>query len=384
MDLRHKLIAIATLFGLSLTVNVTFCVWCIQQYYQPLVTVFGESPSIVHDSAGAGGFRVLASSPDGAGAAVFAGHTVVYTLFANAIVGLILLLVILRLSSRWFLRPVVWFREAAEQLGAGNWSFRVNLPTRDEFGVLGRQIDAMASTIARMEEESAAFEQREVGREAARYVMHNMRGPLTSVRWLAEANLMEVEAGSRFEGVERGILEAVDQALDGLQRHRHILDASPSVANRVCVQSLIDEVLENVRTTLPGGSPVIETEVDPEGMCVAVNRHHFKALLERLICHAAEVAGTSQSVRVEVRPAEEDTAHWELKIAPIAFGRTGSGKGEVRGPSRDSDSGVACLQLVRKVVDMHMGRYEVVDGDDGSEILMLTIPWLKEEARPDG
>ena len=182
MDLRHKLVVIATLFGLSLTTDVGFCAWCIQKYYQPLVTAFAESPAAPF-SANAG------SSPAAAELTAFSGAlpgpAVMSSLAANAAVGLTLLLVILRLSNRWFLRPVACVREAAEQLGEGNWAFRVRLPSNDEFGSLGRRINNMASMIGQMQDESAAYERSEVGKEAARCVVHNIRGPLTSIRWLA-------------------------------------------------------------------------------------------------------------------------------------------------------------------------------------------------------
>jgi len=181
MTLRHKFGSLALIYVVSLIVNVILCAWCILAYHHAtLESLSGtqtEPDSVefaVHDE----------SASDGSGEAVPVQEAtenresdILQILLLNALCGLALALLGLRLVKRWVSRPVAALREAAIAIGQGIFAHRVPVASRDELGLLAGEVNHMAATVVTMQDRLIEQERRLVAGQALRCVVHNIRSP---------------------------------------------------------------------------------------------------------------------------------------------------------------------------------------------------------------
>jgi len=200
MTLRHKFGLLALLYAITLAANVALCSWSLLLYYQTFMAhVEPTNVQVSHESLAA---RILA---------------------INAACGVGVGLLGLRLVRRWVMTPVAGLRAAALELGKGNLSCRAPVISRDELGQLAVEINSMASSIVHMQSRIVEQERRAVAAQALRCVIHNIRSPLTGVRWLAEAITMRDDVDPQTAQGQARIMQAVDEVLSWLQEFRESL-----------------------------------------------------------------------------------------------------------------------------------------------------------------
>ncbi len=230
MRLRHKFGLLALLYGVTLAANVTLCAWCLLLYYQSFLGQASAEarlpiwPGSPPDPAPGDLEAAESADPDMDGSAWLGQADVAAILAANGLCGVALGALGLRLGRRWVMSPVANLRRAAEEFGHGHLSHRAAVASRDELGELAATLNAMAASILRMQAELVEQERRKVAAQALRCIVHNIRSPLTGVRWLAEAVTMRpgVDADTlRDQGL---IVEAVDGVLSWLQEFRKSLE----------------------------------------------------------------------------------------------------------------------------------------------------------------
>jgi methyl-accepting chemotaxis protein len=221
MTLRHKFGMLALMYAIALATNVALCSWSLLLYYQtfmgqtaaePFTTVAAETRQpVVEESAVTGNW--------------FSNEALaVQVLAINAACGIGVGLLGLRLVRRWVLLPVAQLRESAVELGRGDLSHRARVSSRDELGSLATEVNEMASNIVRMQSELVEQERRQVAAQALRCIVHNIRSPLTGVRWLAEAITMRHDVDAETVSEQGRIMQAVDGILSWLQGFRESLE----------------------------------------------------------------------------------------------------------------------------------------------------------------
>lgn len=230
MKLRHKFGLLAFLYVITLAANFALCSWCLLLYYRSfLERRSAEAPSI---NAVNGEWRDDRHSGSAAGIANMDGPgpgdssrsdteaTILRILGGNALCGLGLGFLGLRLARRWVIQPIASLRDAASELGRGNLLYRIRASSRDELGELANDVNDMASSIVAMQAQLVEQERRLVAGQVLRCVVHNIRSPLTGIRWLAEAIGMRDDIDVETARRQGRIVEIVDRVLAWLQRFR--------------------------------------------------------------------------------------------------------------------------------------------------------------------
>ena len=112
-----------------------------------------------------------------------------------------LALLLMWVLSRRIVGPVEALTGAARRMGAGDWSARVPVQSRDEIGDLGQAFNAMAESLARNET---------LRRQLVSDVAHELRTPLTNLH-------------AQLEAIEDGLVPANAESLRSLHEETLLL-----------------------------------------------------------------------------------------------------------------------------------------------------------------
>ncbi len=342
MTLRHKFGSLAFVYLVALTVNMVLCLWGLLVYYNSLLA----------------GFAVPDASTEPTEARIL------QILMLNTLCGLGLALLGLRLAQRWVNRPVADLREAAAQIGRGNWGHRIRVRSRDELGLLAGEVNEMAATVADMQRRLVEQEKRAVATQTVRCVVHNIRSPLTGIRWLAEAIAMRPDAPPPVAQGQARIVEVVDQALGWLQRFRDALSKASLNIEPVRIADLVAQIVESSPARAEDETTRIRTLVSPDLGEVRVDRAQFRSALEALLAWAVAVR-PSGPVNLTAQRTGSGQAAWRLTLA--------TGPREPLSEGEQASGGMGELAMAERVIQFHGGQFELNRGPDSSR-LTITLP----------
>jgi two-component system, OmpR family, sensor kinase len=321
--------------------------------------------------------------PDGGGHAVFASPGRQPDLRRPLLV-LAAILVALAMGSvplaRSIAAPVERLTRAAEALGAGDLSTRVNLGGRGQVGALGRAFDEMAERLERL----VRSEQ-----ELLANVSHELRTPLARIRvaleLAAEGDLVKArrylaEIGADLDELDHLIADVLaaarlDLAASGaaLPLRRERLDPGPVLA----------AAAERFRAAWPGRT----LEVDVAGTLPPLDGDAglLRRLLGNLLDNAAKYSeppapvtlvarGGAAGLELEVRDRGIGVDAADLPRLFTPFFRTDRSRGRGTG-------GVGLgLALARRIAEAHGGAIAVEGRDGGGTTFRLTLPAARAAA----
>ncbi len=353
MNLRHKFGLLAFLYVITLSANFALCSWCLLLYYHSFLEQrASESAGVIESEESSQPEGSTMDSPQ-----VQPAHEayILRVLGINAVCGLAVGFVGLRLVKRWVIRPVESLRDAAIEIGSGNLSYRIAAPAGDELGELGDEVNTVAASIVTMQGQLVEHERRQVAGQALRCVVHNIRSPLTGIRWLAEAIGMRQDLDPKTAQTQNRIVEIVDRVLTWLQGFRESLAAVSLQVREVHVSSVITTVVEACTETASKRRIGIETRVTDVSQ-VRIEPAQFTSALHVLMQNVVARTAMEQSVKLQVGRSKQLPGYWQIVIEcgmpPGVKGTSG------RSPPIDHDD----LSMAERVVRLHGGRIQWEDG----------------------
>lgn len=204
-------------------------------------------------------------------------------------------------------------------------------------------------------------------REVARRVAHEMKNPLTPVRF-AVSQLSRTATPEQQEALE--VLRAESGRLEGLARDFANLGRLPEgPAAEVDLGELLDELL---RTSLPEGMQ--------SGLSLASNTPHIlghydalRRVFANLIRNSVEACGGTGTLDVTVRGLGDSVM---VSIADHGPGIPAADRPRVFEPyfTRKADGTGLGLAIVKQVVDLHRGAIEVQETPGGGATFVITLP----------
>jgi signal transduction histidine kinase len=379
MTLRHKFGSLALIYVVSLIVNVIFCAWCILAYHHATLEslsgtrieldsvgiVAGEEPATTESSAGTTLVQAMTEEHESG---------ILRILLLNALCGLALALLGLRLVKRWVSRPVAALREAAVEIGQGNFSHRVPVASRDELGLLAGEVNNMAATVVTTQDRLIEQERRLVAGQALRCVVHNIRSPLTGIRWLAEAVAMRKDVDGQFRDRQNRIVQLVDDILAWLQGFRDSLAAASLQVKPVRIAAVFQELVRSVADLAKERDIVVEQ--DPSAsyeVCIDIGQ--ARPALEALLRCALTCCTRGQTVRLSAERDERPQRLWRLIITCGDRHPGQPDKVRTAAPDRSRLGQLerGDLKMAERAIQMHGGQLEV-RGDSGRCRFVVTLP----------
>jgi signal transduction histidine kinase len=274
------------------------------------------------------------------------------------------------LVRRWIVQPVEVLREAAERIGSGDLSYRVDVAGSDELAALSHDVNEMAVTLAQMQDERVERERLAAVGEMARRIVHNLRKPLSGIRALAETTRTELPADSDLVEVQDRIMRAVDRFEAWL---RDVLRASSPLdlqIHEVAIEQWVREVLDahEPEAQMRGVSLVLDCAAAPERACF--DAHHLGHALSAVVSNAIDFSPDGGQVEVRIG---SDNDRWWIRVSD-----SGAGVPEDQAEAvfraymttRTTGTGIG-LAVARRVLEQHGGQIRVV-------------PALERISGPDG
>lgn len=240
-----------------------------------------------------------------------------------------------------------------------------------EFGVLRDRMRAMAADLERGRESAIAAERLEAFRESARQVAHELKNPLTPIRF-AIASLRRDAAPELRETIdvlatESGRLEAMARSFSQFGR----LPEGPMAA-----LDLGDMAREAARTSVPD-SATLHVETEPHLPLVQGQHDALHRAFANVLINAVEAGGAN--ARLEVRVAQRD------RDVVVAVRDHGCGIAVEKLPRiwdpyvTDKTAGTGLgLAIVKQTVMAHGGRVEADSTPGEWTEVRLVFPAMSE------
>lgn len=237
-----------------------------------------------------------------------------------------------------------------------------------EFAALRDAVREMASSLAEARASEIEGERLRAFREVARRVAHEMRNPLTPIRF-AVSQLSRSAQPEQKEALE--VLQAESARLEQLAREFTEMGRLPEgPAAEVDLGELLGEL---ARTALPAGiTPVLA--LDPATPRITGHYEPLRRALSNLLRNAGEAMNGAGEVNLACRPLGENGA--ELRVIDHGPGvqeelRSTLFDAYVTGKADGTGLGLA---LVKQTVEAHGGRVWHEPTPGGGATFVITLP----------
>jgi signal transduction histidine kinase len=278
--------------------------------------------------------------------------------------------------SRSIARPLARLGAGAARMGAGDLSTRVAVRGDDEFAALAGELNAMAAALAQHQERLVRSEKLAVLGRLAAGVAHEINNPLQVMLGYLTLHRDRVpgELGTHLARVEREATRCKEivEALLQLSRPAESFAPVPVDLREVC-----EEVAEALRVAAGPRAPAIA--VAGEGTALGT-RCRFRQIVFNLAHNAADAAGPSGSVRLEVRRGEATVA---VAVSDDGPGIPPEARARIFEPfftTKPTGTGLG-LAIARAISNALGGDVEVEAGARGGATFTLRVPCLAEGGR---
>lgn len=292
-----------------------------------------------------------------------------FSSFALAALGGVLAVL---LFNRWVIRSIRELRHATDELAAGNFAYRIPVQGSDELARLSDEVNQMASTIVRIQNQLVERERLAAIGEMMRRVVHNLRNPLAGIRSLAELTHSSLPNDAEEREYQSRILTTVDrfeQWLREVVRSTQHPDISPESQEIAPALARVLEAHEAVASTrrirlelaCDAGARATFDSVHLGHAVSALVGNSIEATPEggRVLVSAEAIAGQGLRVRVDDSGPGVDPALADRVFVPyFTTKRDGTGIG---------------LAVVRNVAVAHGGSVRLEPSKLGGAAFIIEI-----------
>jgi two-component system, NtrC family, sensor kinase len=271
-------------------------------------------------------------------------------------------------------RPVALLGQGAARLAGGDLDTRIDIHSRDEFGALASQFNAMTGSLKQNQERLLQSEKlASVGRLAAG-LAHELNNPLSVMLGflMLHRRRAEGELARHLWLVEQEAIRCQEIVQDLLEVSRP--DSDLLRPGPVDLRELCDEVAGTLRSS--GQIAVGELQVD--GAATAVGeRSKLRRVVVNLVKNAADAAGAQGRVRVEVSAAPGAA---RVAVSDTGPGITASARARIFEPfftTKATGTGLG-LAVSRAIARAHRGDIEVGRSTSGGALFTLRLPGAAE------
>ena len=306
--------------------------------------------------------------------------------------GAILLGLAATLLSQRLLAPIGTLTQAAVRIGRGDYQADVPTDAGNEVGVLAREFNHMAASLAARErelgEKQAALVRAErlaaIGSVAAQ-ITHEIRNPLSSIGLNAELLAEEIPADDERGGEARRLLGSIAREVDRLaeiteEYLRFARLPAPDLAPED-VSALLADLVSFVRPELEGAG--IEVRVDAEPDLVAmVDDGQLRQALLNLLRNAREAMAGPGVLSLVARRHGDGV---ELSVADTGPGIPATQQARIFDPfftTKKRGTGLG-LTLTGQIVAGHGGTIELSSAPGAGTTFTVRLPGVPGGEAPN-
>ncbi|HEV2290900.1 MAG TPA: HAMP domain-containing sensor histidine kinase [Gemmatimonadales bacterium] len=246
-----------------------------------------------------------------------------------------------------------------------------------EFTALRTALRELSDRIGDARERELEAERLRSFREVARRVAHEMKNPLTPMRF-AVTQLQRSAGDTQREALE--VLQAESARLEQLAREFAEFGRLPE--GPPADVDLNELLAELVRTSVPPGADA-RIKADPATPRVTGHYDPLRRAFSNILRNAVEATGGRGPVRVSVAPADGGAT---VRISDRGPGVRAADRQRIFQPyvtTKSEGTGLG-LAMVRQTVEAHGGRVWVEDTPGGGATFVVELPRERPPATNDG
>ncbi|MEA2659616.1 MAG: hypothetical protein QOF64_2212, partial [Candidatus Binatota bacterium] len=334
------------------------------------------------------------------------------TVRKNAIyIGLSLLLIATfsGFLARRFTRPLARLSTAANRVGAGELTTRLNFTRHDEFGDLGRTFDNMAATLAERsrqlktanrELQAQYLQLHDANRLKSEFLAnmsHELRTPMNAIIGFTQL-IHDGKVGAISADQQEYLSDVLRSAGHLLQLINDVLDLAKIEAGKlefnpepIRLTKLITEVRNILQPLAASKHLTIAIEVAESVEKVVLDPAKLKQVLYNYLSNAIKF--TPEEGRIILRARDEDAEHFRLEVEDSGIGIVAEEIGKLFVAFQQLDSSAAKrhqgtglgLALTKKIVDAQGGHVGVESVPGKASLFFAVLPKTaaaKERAAP--
>lgn len=309
---------------------------------------------------------------------------------AAALTGLLGLILV----RRWVLLPVARLRTAAERLGAGDLSYRLDVSGNDELAQLSAEINEMASALTAIQKERIERERLAAIGGMTRRIVHNLRSPLAGVRMLAELTRMDLPGASPLRENQDRIVSTVDRFEAWISELLTLTRPLELTLRPQDAAAWAGGALETLRPAAEARGCSLELVAQP--IQAKFDAPRLEQALVALVANAIDASPAGGRVTVEVGPAEAEVPPtggtnseadaWRLAILDEGRGIDPAHHDDLFRPyftTKEKGNGIG-LAMAQRVVREHGGDLRAEAAPGGGAAFVAEMPVSPSPAAASG
>jgi len=277
------------------------------------------------------------------------------------------------------LKPVEALKTATERHAAGDLEYRIPEHSSDELGVLSRQVNSMADSLAMVQRRLVEQERLAAVGELASSVAHNIRNPLANIRGSVQMSMKRVP---ECQAHLAGVIEVVDSLNQWLHDLLTVHKSIELECRAVAVRGLVDRVVGVIRPAAESSEVRIEVEESQTDCTVHANSSRLGQALLAMVSNAVEASPPKGVVRVTIRRHAETPEQVDLQVTDSGPGISPEIRDRLASPfstTKQGGTGIG-LYLAKRVATAHGGEIDFRDNPGGGTIVTLSLPSNPAEA----
>lgn len=212
--------------------------------------------------------------------------------------------------------------------------------------------------------------------EVAAVIVHEIRTPLTSIRFaldgVRKSPALDPALRPRLETALEQV-ERLDRLLSGI---RNFSRPCVLASRRIDVRETISVALRAVEGMLHGPETTVTVEVRPDPLFVTADAERLVEAIQNVVVNAVESMPGGGLVAIFAGPSRRRRGWVELRVSDRGRGVPPAVMGKLFHPFVTTKAGGTGLGLsiVKKVVDLHGGFVSVRSGEERGTTVVLELP----------
>jgi len=301
-----------------------------------------------------------------------------FVIASGAIASLLFGLLGVMLVRRWVVMPVSRLRQAAIEIGRGNLSYRIPIPSdpgRDELLRLSAEVNQMAGLISRMQEEAVERERLASTGAMVRRLAHNIRNPLAGIRALAELSRKRAPEDSPIRRDQEDVIRAIDRFNQWLTE---LLDATSPLEVRPAMAPTVPwlaDIADSQRPLAAMRSVSIETDWTDAPAEACFDHRKLEHAVVAVATNAIQASPPGGTVRL-VAGRLPDGQSWFIRIDDQGPGIPPEIRDKIFRPyftTKRDGNGIG-LAVAQQVVKAHGGEIRVETAVGTGTAFTIVLP----------
>ena len=295
--------------------------------------------------------------------------------------GIILAILLSSWAAARVTRPVVQLARAAQDVAAGNWDTRVEVPGGDEFAQLADSFNRMTAELLAQKERLVQTERVAAWRELARRLAHELKNPLFPLQLTVE-NLIRARSQSpeQFDDVFRESSRTLLAEISNLKTIIGRFSEFSKMPHPQLQQVGLNEILRGVvnlyqaQLQAPGRAPIAcKLELDENLGTIPADPELLHRALSNLVLNAMDAMPNGGALTLR---SSRDAGSVMIQVADTGSGLTREECERIFTPyytSKRHGTGLG-LAIVQSVVSDHGGRIRVQSEPGQGTTFVIELP----------